>query len=332
MLNQHDIAHPGVGSTGVNSDEPIQLHAYYQWVPYVLSFQALTFYIPHMIWKLKEGGRLKNLVAGLELAAYATDKNLNIGKFRTPTKSEINQKFRDLNLAFSKRLIVNKDWSKWLIICEFLNLFNIILQIILTNWFLDGAFLSLGPKLIKEHFDNNSDTFILDKVFPKMTKCTFHKYGASGTIQSHDAMCVLALNIINEKIYSFLWFWFLIILIVSVCALIWRAVTALFGRSRQLNALIYSMEYSKEMNPWRIVKAAKRSDYLDWLFLTYVSKNMNPLVFKTFISQLAKEWEEMELIPNLLDEENSLDSEDYKDNKLRYIDDDSFGTMNKKQY
>ena len=43
------------------------------------------------------------------------------------------------------------------------------------------------------------------RVFPRVTKCTFHKYGSSGTIENVDAMCVLALNIINEKIYVFLW-------------------------------------------------------------------------------------------------------------------------------
>ena len=28
-----------------------------------------------------------------------------------------------------------------------------------------------------------------------MTKCTFHKFGTSGEIEKHDAMCILPLNI-----------------------------------------------------------------------------------------------------------------------------------------
>ena len=43
-------------------------------------------------------------------------------------------------------------------------------------------------------------------IFPKMTKCTFHTYGPSGTIQNHDALCVLPINILNEKIYFMAWF------------------------------------------------------------------------------------------------------------------------------
>ncbi len=41
------------------------------------------------------------------------------------------------------------------------------------------------------------------QVFPRLTKCTFYNYGSSGTIQAHDALCVLALNIINEKVKPF---------------------------------------------------------------------------------------------------------------------------------
>ena len=48
------------------------------------------------------------------------------------------------------------------------------------------------------------------KVFPKLTKCTFHKYGPSGTIEIKDGLCVLPLNILNEKIYILLWFWLVV--------------------------------------------------------------------------------------------------------------------------
>ena len=49
----------------------------------------------------------------------------------------------------------------------------------------------------------------------QVTKCTFHKFGPSGTVQKFDGLCVLPLNIINEKIYVFLWFWFVILAIVT---------------------------------------------------------------------------------------------------------------------
>ena len=34
----------------------------------------------------------------------------------------------------------------------------------------------------------------------RMTKCHFGLYGGSGTLQKFDALCVLGMNIINEKV------------------------------------------------------------------------------------------------------------------------------------
>ena len=40
----------------------------------------------------------------------------------------------------------------------------------------------------------------MSRIFPKMTKCIFHKFGGSGTIQRLDALCVLGMNILSEKV------------------------------------------------------------------------------------------------------------------------------------
>lgn len=48
------LPHPGIG-TFVEGEDDIVYHAYYQWVPFVLFVQAISFYIPHFIWKNKEG-------------------------------------------------------------------------------------------------------------------------------------------------------------------------------------------------------------------------------------------------------------------------------------
>ena len=47
-------------------------------------------------------------------------------------------------------------------------------------------------------------------------------YGPSGTITKHDSMCILALNIINEKIFVFLWFFFVILAIITAISMLYR--------------------------------------------------------------------------------------------------------------
>merc|ERR1719309_1021056 len=63
----------------------------------------------------------------------------------------------------------------------------------------------------------------MSRIFPRVTKCTFHKFGPSGRLMRRDALCVLPVNIINEKIYVFLWFWLLVLLAVTGLVLVYSA-------------------------------------------------------------------------------------------------------------
>lgn len=90
--------------------------------------------------------------------------------------------------------------------CEILNFINVMVNIFFVDKFLGGAFLTYGTDVIK--FSNMNQEMRYDpmiEIFPRLTKCTFHKYGPGGSPQKHDTLCVLALNILNEKIYIFLW-------------------------------------------------------------------------------------------------------------------------------
>jgi hypothetical protein len=50
----------------------------------------------------------------------------------------------------------------------------------------------------------------------------------TGSIQRHDALCVLPLNILNEKIFIFLWFWFIILSVLSGLALLYSTAIAMY--------------------------------------------------------------------------------------------------------
>lgn len=140
----------------------------------------------------------------------------------------------------------------------------------------------------------------------QITKCTFHKYGPSGSLQHHDAMCVMALNIINDKIYTFLWFWYLILFICSLMALFWRVLTILLhARSRGFNRLVFYNACPGKLNPWTVLTVSKHCSFTDWLFLVYLSKNIDGMVFKEIFLGLAEDLED-EKPPNLKSSKESL--------------------------
>ena len=85
-------------------------------------------------------------------------------------------------------------------------------QMFLLDRFFDGTFFTYGIEVMSfadRDQEDRIDPMIY--VFPRMTKCTFHKFGTSGNIEKHDALCILPLNIVNEKIYIFIWFWLLLL-------------------------------------------------------------------------------------------------------------------------
>lgn len=49
------------------------------------------------------------------------------------------------------------------------------------------------------------------EAFPRVASCTYWKYGGGGRQTGLSALCILALNIIIDKIYLVLWFWFIIL-------------------------------------------------------------------------------------------------------------------------
>ena len=76
--------------------------------------------------------------------------------------------------------------------------------------------LPLGSVVYIKPYSN-----ILD-FFPKVAKCTFRSYGPSGTPQKIDGLCVLPVNIFNEKIYAFMWTWFVILAVISSLGICYR--------------------------------------------------------------------------------------------------------------
>jgi len=267
-----DAALEDLGVSTAVKNSPRTYHQYYQWVCFVLFLQALTFYVPHFLWRMWEGGQLKSIASGLELRLEEEPAQIEV------VSGYLRRNFGQNNFYLVKHVV-----------CEVLNLLNVLGQISFTNRFLGGAFISYGTDVIsysEMNQEDRVDPMIL--VFPRLTKCTFHTYGPSGDMQKHDALCVLPLNIINEKIYIFLWFWFFALALISGLALFYRLVTLLVPKFRLVLLRFRSRMCAREF----VEKVNSRSSIGDWFFIYRLGCSIDSTYFSKIIAHLAKNSED----------------------------------------
>lgn len=281
-----NMAYIGVGSKKNANDEQIK-HTYYQWVCFVLLGQAVMFYTPRYLWKMWEGGRLKALAADLA----------------SPIVSKDWSEFRRMELISYlsyTNIHTHNMYALRYFFCEILNLVNVVGQIFLLDIFLGGAFRNYGAAVatfthvarIPSDSMDPASVNPMDKYFPKLTKCWIRDYGPSGSIQFKDRLCVLPLNIVNEKIFVILWFWLIMLTFVSTLAVLFRIMVLSLRPLRTL-MIMGQLRYVKRSAVNRIVK---RFGYGDWFILYLLGKNMNPLIFKELVIELSKELEHKDVM------------------------------------
>ena len=176
------------------------------------------FYAPHLIYKLAEGGRVKESLGSLNIFVLDKEK-------RKSAESDLAGYFVETMAGSGD----NGVWGIKILISQSLYLINVIMQIYFTNVFLGYEFTTYGASArsfleqgMGREYHSTDDGRVdpMARVFPRVTKCTFHKYGPSGQIQRHDAQCILPINILNEKIFVFLWFWFIILAVMTAIDLL----------------------------------------------------------------------------------------------------------------
>ncbi|XP_057366971.1 innexin inx3-like [Daphnia carinata] len=258
---------PGVGP---DSNEK-RFHSYYQWVPFVLFFQGMLFYLPHWIWKRFENG----IVGGLTAGARRFDLKGQDATFSRPLLSN----YLNETIGTHGHLGVAH------VTCELFNLVNAIGNVYLIDLFLGGYFVDYGWKVLQQQsLDQEDRRDHMIETFPRVTKCTFHSYGPSGGVQRHDALCVLPVNVINEKIYVFAWFWLVLLAIVSLFALLYRLVVMVSPAVRHLALKRVGLTTCDQQS---MVILSRRLPYPDCYLLILLGKNLQVAVYRDLLDDLA---------------------------------------------
>jgi len=269
-----EVPHPGVAPD--HGGEHVY-HRYYQWVCYVLFLQAGLFYVPRFLWKSVEAGRMNMLVAEMFEPKMVVNKERRSERIATIVKYI--QIHRGQHSFYFIKFLA----------CELLNFVNVISQMFLMDKFLGYEFSTYGLKVIKfSEMDLEERVDPLAVVFPKVAKCNFYKYGASGSVERHDGLCVLPLNIINEKIYIFLWFWFILLASITGMFLLYR-LGVLFGAGIR-TAMIQARSGRVSRDKISDILNESGLNYFqqlgDFFLLYLIAKNMDEVGMKELITEL----------------------------------------------
>ena len=122
---------------------------------------------------------------------------------------------RDKLVEFFSKNIHNKYniYYYGFIFCEFLNMTIVLICFAITNKFLNGTYTFYGFDVLRFYnmpYEEQTMTNTKNPMcitFPRIAACDYYRYGSGGVQENVNALCILALNIINDKVFLILWFW-----------------------------------------------------------------------------------------------------------------------------
>jgi len=267
-----EYPHPGVGpdAPGPDGEKPdMTRHAYYQWVSMVLFLQGMLYYIPGWLWKIWDRGFFGQVIVDLD--------KIHIGSIEDKVKTSASY--------FVESMSTHRSYAIKFLICELLAFGISLGNLFFTNTFLGGKFFEFGTGSLAYIGSDASDiNNPLNQVFPKIAKCTWHKFGPSGSIQKHDSMCVLPLNIVNEKTYIFLWLIYVVATAVMGVVLIGHLI--LFAVPNIRNTYLV---WRAQKNDTKVVlqRVLGKCNYGDWFLMSHFKSNM--AYFRSWVEKVAEE-------------------------------------------
>lgn len=257
-----------------NSLEDKKLN-YYQWVSLVLALQAILCYLPRLIWETitfnRVGTNLGFLIESAQTAARESGKERNTRvQFVANVMDTLLFARRDLRKRITSsghstlhncvesvrdlfpRKRLGTALSTYYMIIKFLYLLNAVGQLLIMQHFLGArghqrlfGLSILSDLLMGRQWNETS-------VFPRVGFCRVPIKLTSTPIPMVTVQCTLPINMLNEKVYVFLWFWFVFVASMEIVSMfVW--IYRLAVRQSRLRLLVRYLKiadaYDEGMDP-----------------------------------------------------------------------------------
>ncbi|CAN8010856.1 unnamed protein product [Ixodes pacificus] len=184
-------------------------------------------------------------------------------------------------------LVLNLNRNNWYfsryLWCELLCVVNVVVQISLTDLVLGGGFFLFGSDVVRWQRQARPELANpMVVMFPRVAMCSFAKYGDSGAIENREAICVLPLNVLNEKLFLFLWFWYAGLLVVGVLTLCYRVTLIAHA---PLRCQLLQLRFPDSGRLGALVKSLSVGDVF---LLGLIGQNVDALVFSQLVGELSR--------------------------------------------
>lgn len=183
--------HPGVRTLG--RPDRVLYHDYYKWMYFYIAVMIIMLHAPRQLWRSIEGGKMKAILEPMKWNLMA---------------KEADSKKMETNLVdyLFTNLGYHNNYALGFVFCEMLNVAVVSVLLFIWDMLSDYQLSANGwtsVKNLQAPVRDRNDS--LAKVFPVLSKCTMNIYGPSGNVVPGDALCVLPLNIVNERAAVFFW-------------------------------------------------------------------------------------------------------------------------------
>ncbi|CAD5210451.1 unnamed protein product [Bursaphelenchus xylophilus] len=202
---------------------------YYQWVPFVLGLQAILFYLPALVWRIfnwQSGISVKGIIQMCDdVGNMQVDKrkaSVEVVAAHLVDSLKMQQNLTGKNV-FSFLLNKSTYLTTLYLFVKTLYLIQVFSQFLILNRFLGTDYTFYGFEILRDlaygvEWQESGH-------FPRVTMCDF-EVRALGNVHRHTVQCVLMINMFNEKVYIFIWWWLLIVLFATIGNLVyWLAVS-----------------------------------------------------------------------------------------------------------
>lgn len=103
---------------------------------------------------------------------------------------------------------------------KILYIVNCVGQLFLISILLGRNYYIYGASIFRDIIQGKG--YADSEYFPRVTMCKFQvrELGLKNFSHEYNVQCVLPINLFNQQIFTFLWFWYLILLVINTCALL----------------------------------------------------------------------------------------------------------------